>query len=243
MSCEKGQHSHIQNKRTSKEAWDALKKVHGIQARGRINLLLKQFHTYKACPDESIDDVASALGNTKVKIGDINQDHKPSDSSLAIALMSAIKDPACNTVNLMLEREPNLTLEVAKEQFKAVQQKLKNEVENEVDNTLPADGKNRKESPPECDHCSKTGHIRVYCWNWLDTTYEGKEWERAYPDQEQKGKSRTKPKSSDQSNSNSSRNVKPTSTNTASSSKSRDKSKSTARVADESEDEESKDAG
>lgn len=118
MNCEKSQHSHIQNKRTSKEAWGALKKVHGVQAKGRINLLLKQFLTYKACPDESIDDVASALENIKVKIGDINKDRKPPDSLIAIALMSAIKDPAYNTVNFMLEREPNLTLKSQKNNSK-----------------------------------------------------------------------------------------------------------------------------
>lgn len=44
--------------------------------------------------------------------------------------MSAIDDPAYDTAMFMLERESDLTLEVAKESLKkAVQQKLKDEKE------------------------------------------------------------------------------------------------------------------
>lgn len=58
LNCEKNPHSHLLNKRTSTDAWDALKRVHSVQAKGSINLLLKRLDTYKAGPDESIDDIA-----------------------------------------------------------------------------------------------------------------------------------------------------------------------------------------
>lgn len=97
LNCEKNQHSHLRNKKTSKDAWDALKKVHGVQAKGRINLLLKRFHTYKAGPDESIDDIVTALENIKLEIADTKETHEPQDTLVAMAPMSAIEDSAYDT--------------------------------------------------------------------------------------------------------------------------------------------------
>lgn len=45
----------------------------GIQAKGRINLLLKHFHTYKAGPEKSVDEIASVLENIKLEIADIKE--------------------------------------------------------------------------------------------------------------------------------------------------------------------------
>lgn len=235
MNCEKSQHSHIRNKRTSKEAWDALKKVHGIQAKGRINLLLKRFHTYKASPDESVDDVASALENLKIEIGDIEPDHEPPNSLVAIALMSAIEDPAYDTAKFMLERESDLTLEVAKEQLKAVQQKLKDDVENEVDNAHRADragAKDKSKPKRKCSRCGKSGHSDTYCWNWLDNTEEGQEWERIHPEQRRKSKNGTTSDSSKPTTGNPPK-PKPTPPKATNSSRPQGKSRGTAQTANE----------
>lgn len=97
-----------------KDVRDALQKVHGIQANGRINLLLKRFHTYKTGTEKSVDEIASALENIKLEIADIKESHGPSDSLVAIALMSARDDPAHDTAKFLLERESDLTLEFRK---------------------------------------------------------------------------------------------------------------------------------
>lgn len=102
-NCERNQDPHIQTNKSSKEVWDALRKVHSIPAKGRINLFLKQFHTYKARPDETTDEIALAIEDIRIEIGDIKQDHEPPDSLDAIALMSEIEDPADDTAKFMLE--------------------------------------------------------------------------------------------------------------------------------------------
>ena len=243
LNCEKNQHSHLRNKKTSKDAWDALKKVHGVQAKGRINLLLKRFHTYKAGPDESIDDIATALENIKLEIADIKETHEPQDSLVAIALMSAIEDPAYDTAKFLLERESDLTLEVAKESLKAVQQKLKDEKEEATENAHCTEAKS-KGSIMKCHHCEKTSHTKTYCWDWLDNTEEGQEWERTHLEQKQKTKKAKSnlPKSNIANNPSRSINNR-TSSNAANFSKSHGKSRGAARAAneDETDKDESKD--
>ena len=44
---------------------------------------------------------------------------------MAVALMSAVEDPAYETTKHLLEREPELTLEATKEALKATEHRLK----------------------------------------------------------------------------------------------------------------------
>lgn len=82
--------------------------------------------------------------------------------------MSAIENPVYDTAKFLLERESDLTLEVAKESLKAVQQKLKDEKEEATENAHRADraeARKNSKSTRKCSHCGKTGHSDTYCWD------------------------------------------------------------------------------
>lgn len=57
-NCQTTHLTHLRNKKTSKDAWEALRKVHQVYAKGRINYHLKCFYTYKAGPSATIDEMA-----------------------------------------------------------------------------------------------------------------------------------------------------------------------------------------
>lgn len=82
---------------TSKAAQDVLNKVHGVYAKERINYLLKQFNTYRAGFGDSVDNTAAALEILQIQIADIKPEFEPYDTLMAIAVMSAAKDPAFDT--------------------------------------------------------------------------------------------------------------------------------------------------
>lgn len=198
----------------------------------RINFLLKRFHNYRPGSNDTVDDIAAALESLRLGIADIKAEYAPPGPVMAITLMCTIEGPAYETTKHLLEREPELTLEAAKEALKSIKERLKQD--DAIEDAHRASAK-RKGPSRKCDSCKKTGHTTNYCWDWLDNTDEGQEWEGTHPDQKRKSPKNSIP--------NSSRNAKPTSTNTASSSKSRGISKGTARVVDESDNEKNEDAG
>lgn len=153
---------------------------------------------------------------------------------MAVALLTAVEDPAYNTTKELLEQDSELTLEVAKEALKATEQKLKIEKEDSaIEEAHKASTKKRKGPPPKCDHCGKLGHIQAYCWTWLDNTDEGKEWERTHPDQKRKLKSKS---SSSRPNTTSASNTRSTSKPTSSfKSSNRGRNRNAARLANEDE--------
>ena len=102
---------------------------------------MKRFYTYKAGSSDSIDDIAGALETLRVQIADIKSEFEPHDALMAIALMSAVEDPAFDTTKLLLEREPELTLEATKEALKATEQRLKFEKDDSVEDAHRANAK------------------------------------------------------------------------------------------------------
>ncbi|MCJ1270824.1 hypothetical protein MMC22_010721 [Lobaria immixta] len=95
---------------------DALRRLHGIRAKGRTNLLLKRFHAYNAGPEESIDAIASAMENIK------------SENTAPSTILRTIPPSS------MLEQESDFTIEVVEVILEAVQQKLKDEKEEAIEN-------------------------------------------------------------------------------------------------------------
>lgn len=164
-NCKKAQLTHLRNKRISKDTWEALKKVHGVYAKGRINYLLKRFYTYKAGPSYSIDDISGALETLRIQSADIKAEYKPHDTLMAVALISAVEDPAFDTAKALLEQNSELTLETTKETLKATEQKLKIEQEDfAIESAHRANGAKKSKRPPsKCDHCGKLRHIKAYC--------------------------------------------------------------------------------
>lgn len=62
-NCEKSQITHLRHKSTSKPAQNALKKLHSVYAKGRINFLLKRCYTCQAEPNNTIHDIEGAFRN------------------------------------------------------------------------------------------------------------------------------------------------------------------------------------
>lgn len=81
-----------------------------------------------------------------------------------------------------LNREANLTVGMALESLKLVEQSLKDKDEEEkLDNAQRAMGSDRDEK--KCFHCQRTGHVKTYCYDWLDNTSEGRAYaqENSHP--------------------------------------------------------------
>ena len=207
------------------------KKVHGFHAKERIDFLLKRFYNYRPGPNDAVDNIAAALESLRLEIADIKAEYAPPGPVMAITLMSAIEDPAYETTKHLLEREPELTLEAAKEALKSMEEHLKQDdaIEDAMENAHRANFKG-KGPPRKCDFCKKTGHTKKYCWDWLDNTEKGQEWERNHPEQPRK----SRPAKSESS--------KPTESATKASSKSRGRGRGAARVVEE-DSESGEDAG
>ncbi|MCJ1268686.1 hypothetical protein MMC22_008574 [Lobaria immixta] len=185
--------------------------------------------TQASGPNKSINNIVTALENIKLEIADIQKTHKLQDFLVVIALISAIEDPAYNIAKFLLEQESDLTLEVAKESLKVVQQKLKDEKKEAIKNAYHTKAKSK-------------GLIIKY---WLDNTKESQEWKQTHSEQKQKSKKAKSNSSKSNTANNSSKSTNNcTSSNAANSSKSYCKSQGAAQAAnkdktdkDESEDE------
>lgn len=130
--------------------------IHGIHAKRRVNFLLKRFQHYRPGPNDTVESTAAALHSLRIEIADIKTEYAPPDPAMAITRMSAIEDPAYETTKNLLEREPELTLEAAKEALKSMEEPLKQD-----DAIEDAHWANAKEKGPfrKCDFCKKTGLI------------------------------------------------------------------------------------
>lgn len=119
----------------------------GFYAKGRIKYLLKRYYMYKAGPSDTIEDISGALETFRIQMADTKAEYEPHDAVMAIALISTVDDPAFDTTKQLLERDPNLTLETAKEALKATEQRLK------IEKKTPPTRKLTKQAPrEETDH-------------------------------------------------------------------------------------------
>ena len=128
--------------------------------------------------DQPIDEVANELQNLAMEIADIKTSEQPSDLSVAMTLMNAIKDPAYDTAKFILEDLGDPTLEKTLESLKRVEQRLKDGQETETANKAINKGK----AIPKCSHCPKR-HNSNDCWDWQDNTDEGKKWVKEHPNE------------------------------------------------------------
>ena len=107
VDCESTQHNYLSGAKTSRDACEALWKVHGAKHQGHINSLMK-FYNYKAKDDECVDKVTAQLGNIQLSIREINEAEAPTNLAVAISLMSAVDEETYHMAIFQLERESNL---------------------------------------------------------------------------------------------------------------------------------------
>lgn len=83
-----------------------------------------------------------------------------------------------------LNREAKLTVGMALESLKLVEQSLKDKQERErLDSAQRAMGNDRDEK--KCFHCQQTGHVKTYCYDWLDDTSERRAYAQENPNPRQ----------------------------------------------------------
>lgn len=78
-NCEDQQHAHIDNCKTSKEAWDAMGQVHGTYSQGRLYFLKTKFFLHKAGAAESVDDVKTELCKIRKMIRNVRATEVPTE--------------------------------------------------------------------------------------------------------------------------------------------------------------------
>lgn len=130
-----------------------------------------------------------------------------------------------------MERDSELTLETAKETQKATEQKLKIEQEDAaIEDAHRASTKGKgKGLLLKCDYCNKSGYTKIFCWDWLYNTDDGREWTEDHLDQK-----RTKPsKKGTKSDSSSNSNTKSSESASKSPSRSRGRSRRAAQLAED----------
>lgn len=149
---------------------------------------MKKFYNYKAKEDESVNAVASELKNLQHSIREIKDSEAPTNLAVAICLMGVFDSEAYHMAIFHLKREPNLTLELALESLKSVEQSVKDKDEaGRLNIVLRADDR----EPRKCYHCGRLGHVKLYCFDWLNNTPEERAHAKENPDQERRGTSKS----------------------------------------------------
>lgn len=171
MNCEPTQLIYLRGTTTSCDAWEALQKVHGTKHQGRINLLMMKFRNFKAKDNECVDKVAAELKNLQLLIREINEAEAPTTRALAISLMSVVDEEKYRMAIFHLKLESNLTLELALESLKSVEQLSK---DKEGAGRLDIAQREGEKENKRCFHCQRTGHAKPFCYDWLDNTPEGR---------------------------------------------------------------------
>ena len=167
------QAGHIMELTTARAQWDALKQIHQSSGTQRLTTLLKHFYTCRMEPSESIDELATRLGNLQSELKMISKNDAPSDCAKVVILLNAL-DNEYNQVKMFLEDSDDLTMERAIGKLKDVERRLK-EDNKETTTVLFTKTRNKKsKSQPrnatgskqglQCDHCNKPGHEKAQCW-------------------------------------------------------------------------------
>ena len=167
------QAGHIMELTTARAQWDALKQIHQSSGTQRLTTLLKHFYTCRMEPSESIDELATRLGNLQSELKMISKNDAPSDCAKVVILLNAL-DNEYNQVKMFLEDSDDLTMERAIGKLKDVERRLKEDnketttvlftkTRNKESKSQPRNATGSKQGL-QCDHCNKPGHEKAQCW-------------------------------------------------------------------------------
>ena len=158
-----------------------------------MNTLLGNLHAYKAKPNATVDQTAVEIKKMAIVIGKIKATERPSDLILALTLIKVIDRNQYALAKWQLKETEDLTFMFALEKLKAVE--LDNRDRDattpviEIANKATGNGAGkRKKFSGECFYCSKKGHRKNECRQWLGTD-EGKKWAKEQSAKTDRGKS------------------------------------------------------
>ena len=115
------QQCYISDLKRSKDIWDALRRVHDMSGRRRLESLTERFYYYRKSKDESIDQMVSNLKQLSDEICDLDPEQKPIDIHQALVIMSACEGKHYDMAKEYLCEEDELTTALAVEHLRSVE--------------------------------------------------------------------------------------------------------------------------
>ena len=115
---------------TAKEQWDVLKTIHKPVGRSRLIPLSKRLYSYQVRLGSTIGQAAAEIRKLAWTIGEIESSMKPSDFTLALVLMSAVKGGRYEFAKSQLGEIEDLTFIDVLVKFKGVEESLRYEKES-----------------------------------------------------------------------------------------------------------------
>ena len=165
------QQKHVQLQRSAKDVWDTAAEIHGRDSRARLVPMLRRFHTYKAKPEEGVDETVAELEDMRDIIANINPEVRPTDIMMALVLMDSVDHERYNAVKVQLNDLEDLTFRKVVEKYKEIEQLARDNADTPYDTAQKASSKSKFKG--KCYHCKKPGHVKTKCYKWLATD-EGK---------------------------------------------------------------------
>lgn len=125
-----------------------------------------KFFNYKAKENKLVDHIASALKNLVLSIREIKEDTALIDLYVAIEILSVFDNEAYKMAIFYLERKLTFTSAKIIESLKVVKQSLKDKEKTQLD---MAQRTISGSTSVIYYYCHRPRHVKVYCYNWLDT--------------------------------------------------------------------------
>ena len=170
------QQKHVQLQKSAKDVWDTAAEIHGRDSRAQLVPMLCRFHTYKAKPEEGVDETVAELEDMRDIIANINPEVRPTDIMMALVLMDLVDHERYNAVKVQLNDLEDLTFRKVMEKYKEIEQLARDNTDSPYDTAKKASGKSTSKFKGKCYYCKKPGHVKTKCYKWLATD-EGKAYE------------------------------------------------------------------
>ena len=174
-SVEDEQKSNLKHIDAAKEAWDELKRLHGVSGKGRLLTMFTKFINYKKSADQTVDAMAADLRIKRDQIMDVRLELVLTDELLALVLVNACRGPEYEMAKYVLGRGDVPTPQQVITELRSVEQD-----KAAKDAALAArqgrgnrpgmvgrtgSSGQRDYSSYQCHNCGEYGHLKKDCEN------------------------------------------------------------------------------
>ena len=174
-SVEDVQTTHLKHIVGAREAWDELKRLHGVSGKGRLLTMFTRFISYQKSADQTVDAMAADLRMKRDQIMDVRPELVLTDEVLALVLVNACRGPEYDMAKYVLGRGDVPTPQQVITELRSVEQD-----KSAKDAALAArkgrgnrpgmagrteSGGQRDYSSYQCHNCGQYGHLKADCKN------------------------------------------------------------------------------
>ena len=174
-SVEDVQTTHLKHINSAQEAWEELKRLHGVSGKGRLLKMFTRFISYQKSADQTVDAMAADLRVKRDEIMDVRPELVLTDELLALVLVNACKGPEFDMAKYVLGRGDLPTPQQVITELRSVEQD-----KAAKDAALAArqgrgnrpgtagrtdSGGQRDYSSYQCHNCGEYGHLKHHCKN------------------------------------------------------------------------------